>query len=283
MKQICNIAVYAFIALTLPAATNAQSRLEPDAPGCADSTILPKLTDCRIDNCERKEGDHRDVTVRENEKGEPVNAALDGDSRSIMYECREPATPSSIVRQAAAALRAAGFPVLYEFVGQEGALTARKDDRWLVLEAASRYYTLIDLKAEPPDFAAITDAAGFAEMIERYGHVPVYGIQFQPGRADFADESEDTLREVAAMLNAHADWRIRIESYTDNSGTKIGNMTLSARRASAVAAWLVAQGIRRARLETAGLGDAHPVAGNDTSEGREKNRRIELVKLTAQP
>src|SRR5271167_4050623 len=111
--------------------TSGQARLEPDAAGCVDSTILPKLTDCRIDNCERKEGDHRDVTVRETEKGEPVNAALDGDSRSLMYECRVGASPESIVRQAAAALRAAGFPVLYQFVGQEGALTARKDDRWL--------------------------------------------------------------------------------------------------------------------------------------------------------
>jgi outer membrane protein OmpA-like peptidoglycan-associated protein len=270
------------VTAVLPGGLRAQTRLEPDANGCVDSTILPKLTDCRIDNCERKEGDHRDVTVRETDKGEAVNAALDGDSRSVMYECREGANPASIVRQAAAALRSAGFPVLYEFVGQEGSITARKDDRWLVLEAASRYYTLIDLKAEPPDFESITDAAGFAEMIERYGHLPVYAIQFLPGRAELAPESADALREVVAMLNAHPDWNIRIESHTDNSGTKMANLTLSARRASTVVTGLVAQGIRRARLESSGLGDAHPVAGNDTSEGRAKNRRIELVKLTTQ-
>lgn len=282
MKHIRNLlfGLGIVMAIELPAAS--QTKLQPDAAGCSDSTILPKLINCRIDNCEKKESDHRDMPIRENEKGEPVNAVLDGDSQSVMYECTAGTTPAVIAEQAAIALRTAGFPLLYKYVDKEATLTARKGDLWLLLEAASRYYTLVELKADPPDFESITDASGFSDAIERYGRVPVYGIHFMPGRADMAKESEEVLSEVAAMLQAHPAWRIRIESHTDNAGPKMANMTLSARRASAVLTWLVSHGIKRLRLEASGLGDTHPVADNATETGRAKNERIEIVKLAAQ-
>jgi outer membrane protein OmpA-like peptidoglycan-associated protein len=63
----------------------------------------------------------------------------------------------------------------------------------------------------------------------------------------------------------------------------MGNMTLSQRRASAVASWLAGNGIKRVRLLTAGMGDSQPVADNTTEAGRAKNDRVELVKLASQP
>ncbi len=253
-----------------------------DASSCVDSKVLPKLPSCRIDICERRDSDQRTVTVREDDKGDPVTAALDGQSRSIMYECAEGTTPGSIVQQAATALRAAGIPVLYQFVGLEGAVTARKDDLWILVDAASNYYTLTELAAAPPEFEMISDAAGFADAIERYGHVPVYAFKFQPGRAELTSEASAILREVAIMLEAHPDWRIRVEGHTDNTGTKLANLTLSARRAAAVVTALTGAGVKRMRLDSSGLGDTRPVAANTTEEGRAKNRRIELVKVSAQ-
>ena len=76
---------FAFALLCLP--VTAQTKLEPDAQGCSDSKVLPKLELCRIDNCEKKESDHREVPIREDEHGEAVTSSLDGDSRSVMYEC----------------------------------------------------------------------------------------------------------------------------------------------------------------------------------------------------
>jgi len=135
---------------------------------------------CRIDNCETKNPDQREVSVREDDKGQIITAALDGSSRSIMYECREGTTPGDIVQQAVAALKVSAFPVLYQYVGQEGAVTARKGDLWLLLEAAARYYTLVELKAIPPDFESLTEAYEFADAIERYGHVSIYEIHLRP-------------------------------------------------------------------------------------------------------
>jgi len=129
---------------------------------------------------------------------------------------------------------------------------------------------------------AATDAVAMADAVERYGHVPAYGISFFSGRADISPESVLALREVAAMLDEHPDWRIRVTGHTDNVGTKEANNALSLKRAVAVVNWLVGRGIKRTRIEPAGSGDSEPVASNDTDEGRAKNRRIELVKITAQ-
>ena len=134
------------------------------------------------------------------------------------------------------------------------------------------------MKAAPPDDEPVTPAAGLGEALARDGHVTVPGIQFFAGRADIEPTSVLALREVATMLEEHPEWRVRIESHTDNTGTKIGNMALSSRRAAAVTNWLVGRGIKRPRLESAGLGDTKPVADNSTASGRAKNERIDVVK-----
>ncbi len=270
---------FVLFVLSLPLA--AQNGLEPDARGCSDSKVLPKLEMCRIDNCEKKESDHREIPVKEDEHGDAVVSPLDGDSTSVMYECREGTTPADIVRQAAASLRAAGFEVPYQFSDKEASLTAHKGDTWVMVDSASRFYTLTELKVVN-ELETATDAVAMAEAIEHYGHVPAYGITFFPGRADISPESVLALREVAAMLEDHPDWRIRVAGHTDNTGTKEANNALSMRRATAVVTWLVGRGIKKTRLEAVGAGDADPVAPNDTEEGRAKNRRIELVKIDAQ-
>src|SRR5580765_4517505 len=122
-----------------------------------------------------------------------------------------------------------------------------------------------------------------AETIERYGHVPVFSIQFLPGRPELTAASDAILEEVVTLLNDHPAWRLRVEGHTDNTGSKMGNMTLSFRRASAVVAWLTNKGIKRTRLDPQGIGDARPVADNSTEAGRNKNRRIELVKIPSLP
>jgi outer membrane protein OmpA-like peptidoglycan-associated protein len=272
-----------FLPITLALhAQNGPPKLAPDQPGCVDSKVFPKLLACRIDNCEKKDSDHRDVSVGENEKGQVITASIDGNSRAVMYECAEGTTPATIVDQAAKALKAAGFEVPYQFADAEASLTARKDDMWVTVEAASRFYTLTETSAVAMDFDA-TDAASLSEMIERYGHVPVGGIQFQAGRAELTPESDAILAEVATLMNDHPTWRLRVEGHTDNTGSKMSNMTLSFRRASAVVAWLTSKGIKRARLDPQGIGDARPVADNNTEEGRQKNRRIELVKIPSLP
>jgi outer membrane protein OmpA-like peptidoglycan-associated protein len=260
----------------------ASQKLAPDQMGCADSKILPRLLECRIDNCERKDPDHREVPVGEDAKGDPINAPIDGKSRSVMYECREGTTPASIVELAATALKAGGFDLPYRFADAEGSITARKDELWILLEAASHYYTVTEYNIIPPDYEAATDADSIAQILERYGHVPLYGIKFLPGRPELEPSSVTIMGEVITMLRDHPTWRLRVECHTDNVGTPAANLTLSLRRATVVTQWLATNGIKKLRLDPQGIGDAHPVADNLTEPGRMRNRRIELVKLPDQ-
>jgi len=103
-----------------------------------DSKILPKLLGCRIDSCDQKDADRRDIAVDEDEKGDAVSTPIEGSSRAVMYECREGTTPASIVGEAAPALKAAGFEIPYKFSDAEAALTARKGDLFVTLDAASQ-------------------------------------------------------------------------------------------------------------------------------------------------
>ncbi len=255
------------------------AKLAPDQPGCVDSKFFPKIAACRIDNCEKKESDHRDIPVGEDERGDAVSAAMDGNSRAVMYECWMGTTPGSIVDKAEAALRAAGFDVPYRFSDVEASLTAHRDDLWITVEAASRFYTVTEIDAVGPDFDSAIDADSMAEMLERYGHVPVNGIRFVPGRAELVPSSTTILDEVVQLMKDHPGWRLQIEGHTDNVGSKTANLNLSFFRASSVLNWLAANGIKRARLEPKGMGDTRPVGDNTTEAGRLKNRRIELVKI----
>lgn len=118
------------------------------------------------------------------------------------------------------------------------------------------------------------------DAIAGEGRVATQGILFDTGSDRLRPESTPTLKEIAGMLKEHGELRLRIEGHTDDVGDDAANLSLSERRAAAVAAFLVEMhGIDAARLESAGLGETRPVAGNDTPEGRQTNRRVELVRM----
>jgi fibro-slime domain-containing protein len=123
-------------------------------------------------------------------------------------------------------------------------------------------------------------AANLASQIKKTGRVAVYGIHFAFDRADITKDSDAILNEVANVLRSDASLRLRIEGHTDDSGDDAYNRALSQRRADAVKAYLVhVSGIAPNRLTTQGFGPDRPIASNANSEGRYKNRRVELVRL----
>lgn len=111
------------------------------------------------------------------------------------------------------------------------------------------------------------------------GRVATQGILFDTGSDRIRPESTPTLKEITQMLQEHGDLRLMIEGHTDNVGQPAANQTLSEKRAAAVKAYLVSQGIDGARLQSKGLGATKPTADNTTPEGRQTNRRVELVRL----
>lgn len=101
-------------------------------------------------------------------------------------------------------------------------------------------------------------------------------IEFETGSDRIRTTSFKDLDNVVAIMNQYKDLKVNIEGHTDNVGKESANVDLSMRRAIAVNDYLVKKGINQNRLAASGYGPSKPVATNNTAEGRQKNRRVEL-------
>lgn len=106
-------------------------------------------------------------------------------------------------------------------------------------------------------------------------------VNFETGSANLSKLSVYQLDNLADALNKYPNMAIEISGHTDNTGDPESNQQLSEQRAQKVKSYLVDKGIAEGRLTAVGYGSSRPVAGNDTEEGREQNRRTEF-RITAQ-
>jgi outer membrane protein OmpA-like peptidoglycan-associated protein len=109
-------------------------------------------------------------------------------------------------------------------------------------------------------------------------------VLFDFDKAEIQPKAQEALKQVAKVIREKAKGVVHIEGHTDAKGSEAYNQKLSERRANAVRDWLVSkEGLNKANFATSGLGSSKPVApnkkpdGSDNPEGRQKNRRVEIV------
>ena len=103
------------------------------------------------------------------------------------------------------------------------------------------------------------------------------GILFDVNKATLRPASETELTKLAAILNKYPDTNILLEGHTDATGTDEYNLELSRLRAQSVSAFLAGQAVASNRFSIMGYGESQPLATNDTEEGRQLNRRVEVA------
>lgn len=207
---------------------------------------------------------------------------VDGEYNMTIYRCPREKSPVELGRNTEAALKEAGFTIHYTRVYGPGTrfwLTAQKGGQWVKLAVVGDSYELVTVKQKQMEQVMKADAAGWADQIKQTGRASIYGINFDTGKATIRPDSEAALTEIGKLLTANAGWAMVVAGHTDNVGGKEMNLALSRQRAESVVAWLGAHGIEKARLVPAGFGDSRPMAENTTDEGRQKNRRVDLVKI----
>lgn len=102
-------------------------------------------------------------------------------------------------------------------------------------------------------------------------------ILFDVNKADLKEATKRQLAEFAQTLDKYPDTDLVIEGHADSSGPDDYNLKLSKQRAEAVADYLKSLGVKGARMDEKGYGEAQPVADNSTEAGRAKNRRVDIA------
>ncbi len=173
-----------------------------------------------------------------------------------------------------AALQAAGWKILQKAEGQSmgnGIIVAHYEqngrDVWLHLISGNVEWA-----------ASVADIGQGLARIATACRVPVYGVNFDFNKATLRADAEPVLSQVLALFNSMSTLSAEIGGHTDNVGQPDYNLQLSAGRAEAVKAWLVARGVSASRLGTHGYGATQPVVPNDSDAHRARNRRVELKK-----
>lgn len=101
-------------------------------------------------------------------------------------------------------------------------------------------------------------------------------LEFETAKDIIKDPSKPSLDELAEVLKKKPTWKLQISGHTDNVGDDNGNLVLSKKRAEALRNYLVLNGVEDVRMIVLYFGETKPIANNDTPEGRQKNRRVEM-------
>lgn len=275
MKTWIGLLLCVVLLISAPA-LRAQQEERKDAEGCKDSPLVTRFPGAIINSCENKEFDQFDFPLGTDKDGNALTKHVEGDYHTWDIATREGISELQVFRNFQTALKNAGFTI--DFTQSPYLITAHKGSTWVHIDSKGTFYdqTIVTSKEMKQEVTA--DASSLKEEIEKSGHVAVYGIHFDTGKATIQPDSEDTLKQVVVLLQQNPDLKLRVEGHTDNQGTAAANQALSEKRAQAVVAWLTAHGASAAQLKAQGFGQSKPVADNSSEEGRAKNRRVELAK-----
>ncbi|HEX5794003.1 MAG TPA: OmpA family protein [Rheinheimera sp.] len=192
---------------------------------------------------------------------EAANARADAvDARSEAESAR--AQASSARADAGTARLAESAAAERENAALSAAATARR-------QADVAAQTATDLRGQIAELNARPTERGLV--------VTLGDVLFDSGKDSLKNGSSNHLDKLALFLTAYPERSAQIEGHTDDVGSDAANMLLSQRRADRVKAFLLAQGVAENRLDASGKGEAVPLAANTTADGRQLNRRVEVI------
>ena len=299
MKSPHRILAALFVLAASTVLLPAQSK---DAAGSMDSPLVSRYPGSVIDNYKTRDFDDFSFPIGPISNGAPKSKTIEGKITRIEYTNPAGRSALEIYRNYEDALKGAGFePVFvckadacgiarfhmtpdwadlwygaghYQFSGK---LSRAEGDLYVSLHVSTDT-TNLDLIETKPMEGGLVVAANLKSAIGKSGHVAIYGIHFDTGKAEVKPDSAATMQEIVKMLQQDPNLKLYVVGHTDNVGALGPNLDLSKRRAAAVVQGLISQyGVSAARLEAFGAGPCAPVAANDTDAGRALNRRVELV------
>jgi OOP family OmpA-OmpF porin len=278
MKKLFIIIFSLFSLLSVKGLSQATQQ---DIKGSKDHPMVTRMPDFWISEYKENEFDSYKFTGADKK---PL--IIEGHKYSILYKLNTGASDPGalkIVRNFQDALKKIGGKVVHDdSFNKLSTIMVQKDGKetWIEVRCYSGImFRLSIVEKEIMKQEIVADAGAMGNDINSTGHVSVYGIFFDTGKAEIKTESDTAIEQISILLKNNESLKLYVVGHTDNVGTIDANMKLSKDRADAVVNSLIAKyGIQAARLKSYGVASLAPVASNDNEEGRAKNRRVELVK-----
>ena len=204
---------------------------------------------------------------------------VEGKKTEIKYETNTPTSPYKITKNYMNAIEKIGGTA-YEYTQNKAYLHLDKNGKevWVAISTSDTWYYLTIIEPASVEQEIVADPKAMANDINITGHVTVYGIYFDVNSFSIKHESAPTLKAISEMLKMKSKINLYVIGHTDMTGDLKHNMELSENRAKAVVDALVKDyGISAKRLTGKGVGPLCPVSTNKTDEGKQLNRRVELV------
>jgi outer membrane protein OmpA-like peptidoglycan-associated protein len=255
---------------------------EKDIKGSKDHPLLTRMPDFHISGYSDKDFDKYEFIVQNDKKVSKVS--VEGHKYYISYALDQGAKQPGdlkVVRNIQSALTKIGGKVLSEGERPWNSVVKLEKggkETWVEVRAWPTLYTLTIVEKEVMKQEVEANAEAMGNDINTTGHVSIYGIYFDTGKAEIKPESDAAIAEIAKLLKNNNALKLYVVGHTDNAGSFDANMKLSKDRAVAVTNSLVSKhGIASSRLKAYGVSSLNPIASNKTEEGKAKNRRVELV------
>jgi outer membrane protein OmpA-like peptidoglycan-associated protein len=112
---------------------------------------------------------------------------------------------------------------------------------------------------------------------ERGLKVNMGDVLFDTGKYDLRPPAREALAKLSGIILAHPGLQLSVEGFTDSVGSDAFNQDLSEQRANEVRAYLVNQNLPQSAVTSRGFGKTMPISSNDTPQGRQQNRRVEII------
>jgi hypothetical protein len=278
MKRVILVIFSLFFLLTAKGLSIPQNQ---DVKGSKDHPLISRMPDFWISEYKENEFDSYKFI-----SGDKKSLIVEGHKYSILYKLNSGASDPGalkIMRNMQDALKKIGGKVVIDDTFNKlSTILVQKDGKetWIEVRCFSGIMfrlTIVEREIMKQEIVANAEAMG--NDINSTGHVSIYGIYFDFGKAEIRPESDTAIAQISKLLLNNVSLKLYVVGHTDNVGAIDVNMKLSKDRADAVVNSLINRyGIPAARLKSYGVASLVPVASNDTEEGRAKNRRVELVK-----
>jgi outer membrane protein OmpA-like peptidoglycan-associated protein len=251
-------------------------------PSGSDYRLLGHMPNYQASPPEKRNFDKTGFLVKDAD-GSSRDVEVQGARFSVVYNLAQNTKPNSdldIQENYRAVLASFGAQILF---ADDRNTVARLNDAagqliWVRIysQETKIELTAIEEKAfqaniKPPEASAMKTA------LARDGHVALY-VNFDFNKATLKPDAAPVIAQILTLMKDDPSLKLEVGGHTDNIGGRDYNVKLSASRAAAVVAAIVAQGIQAGRLSATGYGPDKPVADNGKEEGRAKNRRVELTK-----